>query len=263
MLVLTLVALVSRTWALTELYDFLDLETIDWIVQSRTWRGYLGYLDYGFVQNNGGAVQLLPTQLVYRLFGTSIFTLRMTLGAVGHRRGAAHVHARPPPRRRRRRRLRQLLPHHRARAALLGAQREPAFRADGRLRAGHRPSGAVDGRAASRSPPLLANALWMPWCRWFYSACMVAFLIPIASPACTRCSSAAACGAKRGTSSPCSRLGLVVLDLQPERGAARRCTTGSGSSSTRRRSTAPRRGASRASSATPACPSSSACRRCR
>src|SRR5262249_6177358 len=26
---------------------------------------------------------------------------------------------------------------------------------------------------------LIVNALWMPWCRWFYSACMVAFLIPI------------------------------------------------------------------------------------
>ncbi|MEO8601723.1 MAG: hypothetical protein ABI629_04010, partial [bacterium] len=75
---LTLVALILRTWALTELYDFFDLETIDWMVQGRTWHGYAGYLDSGFVQNNGGAVQFLPTQLIFRLFGTSIFTLRLT-----------------------------------------------------------------------------------------------------------------------------------------------------------------------------------------
>ena len=30
-LVLTIAALLSRSWALTELYDFFDLETIDWI----------------------------------------------------------------------------------------------------------------------------------------------------------------------------------------------------------------------------------------
>ena len=29
------------------------------------------------MQNNGGAVQFLPTQVIYHLFGTSIFTLRM------------------------------------------------------------------------------------------------------------------------------------------------------------------------------------------
>src|SRR5262249_11603383 len=75
---LTLIALVSRTWALTELYDFFDLEMIDSMVQARTWAGYAGYLDFGFVQNNGGAVHLLPAELIYRLCATSILDRGMT-----------------------------------------------------------------------------------------------------------------------------------------------------------------------------------------
>jgi len=177
---LTLVALVSRTWALTELYDFFDLETIDWIVQGRTWFGYLGYLDYGFVQNNGGAVQFLPTQVILRLFGTSIFTLRMTavlwaiaavplMYTLGRRLGGVTTA------------LLASVFFITAPEQLFWARNENlhfAPMAVCALLTAHLALWMVE-----RLSPLavLLNALWMPWCRWFYSACMVAFLIPIAT----------------------------------------------------------------------------------
>jgi hypothetical protein len=175
---LTLAALISRTWALTELYDFLDLETIEWIVQGRTWNGYLGYLDYGFVQNNGGAVQLLPTQVIFRLFGTSVFTLRMTsvlwsiaavplMYALGRRIGGvtagtlASIFLITAP------------------EQLFWARNENLHFAPIAICAlvtAHLTLWLVE-----RLSPLavLVTALWMPWCRWFYSASMVAFLVPI------------------------------------------------------------------------------------
>jgi hypothetical protein len=177
---LTLVALVLRTWALTELYDFFDLETIDWIIEGRTWNGFLSYLDFGFVQNNGGAVQLLPTQLVFRLFGTSIFTLRMTsvlwsIAAVplmywlGRR--VAGVTAG----------VLAALFIVTAPEQLFWARNENLHFAPIAICAlitAHLTLWMVE-----RLAPLavLLVALWMPWCRWFYSASMVAFLIPIAA----------------------------------------------------------------------------------
>ena len=179
-LVLTVVALLSRSWALTELYDFFDLETIDWIVQSRTWSGFLGYLDYGFVQNNGGSVQLLLPQLTFRIFGTSIFTLRMTsvlwgiaavplMYTLGRRLGGvtagvfASIFLITAP------------------EQLFWSRNENlhfAPMAVCALVTAHLALWMVERFSLAA---VIANALWMPWCRWFYSACMVAFLIPIAT----------------------------------------------------------------------------------
>ncbi len=75
---LTVVALLSRTYALTENSHFLDLETVSWWIQSRTAHGVASYLDFGFVQNNGGAIQIFPQYLVFHLFGTSIYALRLS-----------------------------------------------------------------------------------------------------------------------------------------------------------------------------------------
>jgi hypothetical protein len=179
-LVLTVAALLSRSWALTELYDFFDLETIDWIVQSRTWGGFLGYLDYGFVQNNGGSLQLLPPQLTFRIFGTSIFTLRMTsvlwgiaavplMYTLGRRLGGvtagvcASIFFITAP------------------EQLFWSRNENLHFAPIAVCAlvtAHLALWMVQRFALAA---VIANALWMPWCRWFYSACMVAFLIPIAT----------------------------------------------------------------------------------
>ena len=63
--------MLTRGWALTELSDFLDLETVDWMVQSRTWHGLQGYLQYGFVQNNGGTVSVQDGELILRGSSTS------------------------------------------------------------------------------------------------------------------------------------------------------------------------------------------------
>jgi len=175
---LMLVGLISRTWALTELYDFFDLEMIDSMVQARTWRGYAGYLDYGFVQNNGGAVHLIPAEIIFRLFGTSVFTLRMTavlwslsaiplMYALGRRLGGVSagifcsIFLITAP------------------EQLFWSRNENVFFSPVALCA------LVTAHLAlwmvQRFSPwaVLCNALWMPWCRWFYSASMVAFLIPI------------------------------------------------------------------------------------
>lgn len=177
---LTLAALVSRTWAITELYDFFDLETIDWIVQGRTWNGYLGYLDYGFVQNNGGAVQFLPTQIIFRLFGTSIFTLRMTsvLWAIA---AIPLMYALV-------RRIGGITAATFASFFLITAPEQLFWARNENL---HFAPIAICALVTAhlalwmveRLSPLAiaANALWMPWCRWFYSASMVAFLVPIAT----------------------------------------------------------------------------------
>ena len=179
---LTLLALISRTWALTELYDFFDLETIDWIVQGRTWHGYKGYLDFGFVQNNGGAVQFLPTQVILRLFGTSIFTLRLTsvlwsitamplMYGLGRRIGGVTAGT--------------------IAAVLLLTAPEQLFWARNEnlhfapiaicaLITAHLCLWLVQRLSLGA---VLVTALWMPWCRWFYSASVVAFLIPIATAA--------------------------------------------------------------------------------
>ncbi|MGH7789085.1 MAG: hypothetical protein ACRERC_19600 [Candidatus Binatia bacterium] len=177
---LVIAGLLSRTWALTELYDFLDLETVDWMVSGRTWQGFKSHLDFGFVQNNGGAIQLLPTQIVFRLFGTSIFTLRMTSvlwGVAGvplmywlGRRLAgvtagviAAVFFITAP------------------EQLFWARNENAYFAPIAICA--LVTAHMTVWLVQRFSPwaLLWTALWMPWCRWFYSASMVAFLIPIAA----------------------------------------------------------------------------------
>ena len=71
------VALLCRTWALTELSDFLDLETVNSWVQSRTLEGVADYYRFTFLATNPGAAHMLPQWALFNLFGTSVFTLRM------------------------------------------------------------------------------------------------------------------------------------------------------------------------------------------
>jgi hypothetical protein len=72
-----IVALLFRTWGLTEISDFLDLETVNSWVQSRTLEGVGDYYRYTFLATNPGAAHMLPQWALFHLFGTSIFTLRM------------------------------------------------------------------------------------------------------------------------------------------------------------------------------------------
>lgn len=72
-----LVALACRTWALTELSDFLDLETVNSWVQSATLEGVADYYRYTFLATNPGAAHMLPQWALFKLFGASVFTLRM------------------------------------------------------------------------------------------------------------------------------------------------------------------------------------------
>jgi hypothetical protein len=70
-------ALITRIWALTEQSDFLDLEVVDSFVQAHTWHGFKGYLRYTFLATNPGTAHIPVQYVVFNLFGTSIFTLRM------------------------------------------------------------------------------------------------------------------------------------------------------------------------------------------
>lgn len=69
--------LIARTWALTEQSDFLDLEVVDSFLQSHTWHGIQDYLRHTFLATNPGAAHQPLQYVVFKLFGTSIFTLRM------------------------------------------------------------------------------------------------------------------------------------------------------------------------------------------
>lgn len=71
-------ALITRVWALTEQSDFLDLEVVDSFVQAHTWHGFKGYLRYTFLSTNPGTAHIPVQYVVFNLFGTSIFTLRMS-----------------------------------------------------------------------------------------------------------------------------------------------------------------------------------------
>lgn len=80
-LALAVVALLFRTWALTENSDFLDLEVVDSWAQSRTLHGAAEYYRFTFLATNPGAAHILPQWALFNVFGTSLFTLRMA--AVG------------------------------------------------------------------------------------------------------------------------------------------------------------------------------------
>ena len=145
---LTVVALLSRTWALTEISRLprsRDGYLVDAEPHLRT--ASRRYLDFGFMQNNGGAVQILPQYLVFHLFGTSIFTLRLAAVLWSDRRraadvlaGAAHAGSGPAV-------VSAIALPLRPGAALLGAQRERLLRPDCRARAGDGHRRPVDGGA--------------------------------------------------------------------------------------------------------------------
>lgn len=75
---LTLAALLTRTYALTEFPQGFDLETVDYMIMSRTLHGIRQYLQYVFWANNNGIFHILTQRLLFPLFGTSIYTVRLT-----------------------------------------------------------------------------------------------------------------------------------------------------------------------------------------
>jgi hypothetical protein len=76
-LVLALAGLLTRTYALTELPQPFDAEMIDSMVMSRTFWSLGTYFRFGFMTNSAGIVHLLPGPLLFGLFGTSLYTLRL------------------------------------------------------------------------------------------------------------------------------------------------------------------------------------------
>jgi hypothetical protein len=80
---LTSAALLLRTYALTELPQGVDLETIDLAISSRTLHGLATYIPYGLVANAAGIMHLLIQPVLFKLFGTSIYSLRLSAALWG------------------------------------------------------------------------------------------------------------------------------------------------------------------------------------
>src|SRR5262249_54145558 len=71
--------LLARMYALTELPQAFDLELIAFQIQSRTAHGFIQYIGDGSLLSNGcGAVTQLSQLALFHLFGTSVYTLRLT-----------------------------------------------------------------------------------------------------------------------------------------------------------------------------------------
>lgn len=75
---LVLAALFTRLYALAEMPSGFDLETIGHMIESRTLTGLRRYLQFDFLSSAPGIVHLLPQTVLLRLFGTSAYTVRLT-----------------------------------------------------------------------------------------------------------------------------------------------------------------------------------------
>jgi hypothetical protein len=76
-LTLTVVAMLSRLYALTELPSGYDIEMIHSTVLSRTAHGLGVYARDGFYTNTTGIMHLFTQHLFFRLFGASIYAVRL------------------------------------------------------------------------------------------------------------------------------------------------------------------------------------------
>jgi hypothetical protein len=81
--VLTIAALLSRVYALTELPNFFEAEMSVSMLASRTWAGLYEYVPSGLSGNSNGLMHLLPQMLSFRVLGTSIYSLRLVSVAFG------------------------------------------------------------------------------------------------------------------------------------------------------------------------------------
>jgi hypothetical protein len=75
---LTLVGLVARLYALPELPNHFDLETIESMVASRTPTGLRWWIVDQILASGGGCLHQFHKKILFDLFGTSIFTLRLS-----------------------------------------------------------------------------------------------------------------------------------------------------------------------------------------
>lgn len=174
-----LVALLTRSYALTEFPNTFDLETVDFMILSRTWFGFRGYLQYAFIANNNGIFHILTQMVLFRLFGTSIFTVRLTAVFWGVAAIPLFYWLM--------RRLAGVMPAMVSTALFVAApdqlfwsRTENSFFAPvafGMLVSGHLGLWMVERLSF---PAVLASALWMPITRYFYTPSMVMFLYPVA-----------------------------------------------------------------------------------
>ncbi len=75
---LTVTALFTRTYALTEMPHFFDLEMIISMIESRSLYGLRSYIASGLLANNTGMMHFFPKTILFDMFGVSIYTLRLS-----------------------------------------------------------------------------------------------------------------------------------------------------------------------------------------
>lgn len=172
------VALLTRMWALNELPNGFDMETVTFMIASRTWDGFVGYLQDGMLANNNGIFHVLTKYVLYHLYGTSLFSER----ACAVLWGSAAVPLMYVLVRRIAGRGPAL-----AAAVLILTAPEQLFwsRTENDFFAPVGVLAIVTGYLGIRMVerwsfgPVLAAALWTPFCRYFYTPSMVLFLYPV------------------------------------------------------------------------------------
>ncbi len=75
---LTVTALFTRTYALSEMPRFFDLEMIISMIESRSLYGLRSYIQSGLLANNTGMMHQFPKMILFDMFGVSIYTLRLS-----------------------------------------------------------------------------------------------------------------------------------------------------------------------------------------
>lgn len=176
---LTVLALLLRATMLTELPSGFDLETIASMIQSRTAHGIRQYYDLTFLTTAPGVAHIFTQRLMFALFGTSAYSIRLASLAWGvaaiplfyglMRRLAGITPA-----------MLTTLLFAAAPEQLFWSRTENAFFAPvtvAALLTGHLSLSLVE-RFSVRAT--LAAALWMPFCRYFYTPAFILFTFPLA-----------------------------------------------------------------------------------
>jgi hypothetical protein len=177
-LALMILALITRTYALTELPHEYESEMIISMLSTRTLAGLHKYAPWGLVANTNGVAHLLPQWASFQLLGTSVFSLRYVSVVCGlvtaglfywllRRIGNATVA-----------RIGTLLFVAAPDQLFWSRQENTPFQFVALLAV---ISVILSVRLAARPSlrTVLAAAAWMPFTRWFYGPGMVMMLYPI------------------------------------------------------------------------------------
>jgi hypothetical protein len=175
----TVLALLSRVYALSELPNTFDAEMTSSMLSSRTLDGLRVYLPWGLLGNSTGVAHLLPQMAFFHLFGTSVYALRLVAVLYGVTAVPLCYWLA--------RRMAGTLPAVVATVLLIAAPEQLFW---SRTEDTHFAPIAVAALVTAHlglwltervSPvAIVAAALWMPCCRFFYAPAMILCAYPVA-----------------------------------------------------------------------------------